>query len=569
MPGAAPTVWPTGGASGPSSSSSWGPSARSPTATPPTCSALADDYRAKGVAVYGVHSDPDVTPEAAAAHAEEYSLTFPMLLDPFQDLAGQVGVQVTPEAAVLDADGQVLYRGRIDDRYNPGDGKRRATAQTPELRHALDAVLAGRTPAVTETEGYGCPLPDPRIVADGGEITFTEHVAPILWKRCAGCHRPGEVGPFSLLTYKDASRRASFIKDITESRRMPPWKPVPGFGTFRNENRLSRRELAILAAWADTGAPEGAPDALPEPPTFPDGWQLGEPDLVLSLPEPYPIPASGDDIYRAFVIPMGLTKDQPIAAVEFRPGNRKVVHHARLYMDPTPESRERDQADPGPGFVTVGGNDIPKPGLGAWIPGALTRMPPPGVGRIIPAGSDLVMLVHYHGSGKPETDHSRVGIYFSKTPIERTMTSIPMSTAKIDIPPGEAHYRIDLHATLPANVHAYSVLPHGHYLLREIKAWAVRPDGSTARLLWIDDWDFNWQGQYHFAEPVPLPKGTKLHVVAEYDNSAANPANPNRPPKRVRFGPASTDEMLGCHIQILADGPADEAITREKWPYGL
>ncbi|HWE37261.1 MAG TPA: cytochrome c [Isosphaeraceae bacterium] len=399
-------------------------------------------------------------------------------------------------------------------------------------------------------------------------VTYTNDVAPILWNRCAGCHHPGEVAPFSLLSYRDAAKRADFLRDVTESRRMPPWKPKAGFGAFLDEARLSPRELDVLARWAEAGAPEGDPADLPTPPTFPDGWRLGTPDLVLTMPEPYDV-SPGADIYRAFVLPIPLDRDRDVAAVEFRPDDRRVVHHARMYVDASADSRRRDAADPGPGFATLGGNDIPRPGLGAWIPGVTPRMPPPGVGHVIKAGSDLILLMHYHGTGKPEADRSRVGLYFSKTPIARAMASIPLSTARIDIPPGEARHRIALRATLPADVHAYSVLPHGHFLLRTIKLWAVLPDGSVLRLLWIDDWDFNWQGQYHFREPVALPKGTTLHVVASYDNSSSNPSNPHHPPVRVRFGPASTDEMLGCHLEILPDTPEAGRTVRAKWPAGL
>lgn len=524
---------------------------------------LARDYGPRGVVFQGVHPDPHVTAEAAARHAGEYGLDFPILLDPDQDLAEQVGATVTPEAAVLDGRGNVLYRGRIDDRYSL-KGQRRGSARSLDLRDALDAVLAGRMPSVAETEAFGCPMPRARAAAEGEKVVYTKHVAPILWTRCARCHRPGEVGPFSLLNYNDAAKRAAFLRDVTADGRMPPWKPRHGFGEFLDEAHLTRRELAVLAAWADAGAPEGDPADLPPAPRFPRGWQLGEPDLILKMPEPFAVPA-GDDIYRAFVLPIPLDHDQAIAALEFRPGNRRVVHHARFYVNPLRTGRHRDRADPAPGFATLGGNDVPGRSLGAWVPGSSPRLAPPGVGHVLKAGSDLILLLHYHGSGKPERDQSSVGLFFSKAPVSRSMYNIPLTTTKIDIPPGESRHRIDVHATLPADVHAYGVLPHGHFLLREMKLWAILPDSTTRRLLWVDDWDFNWQGQYHFAEPVALPKGTKLHVAAHYDNSAENPFNPSSPPRRVRFGLTSTDEMLGCHIQCLPDTPDDARVVQKKW----
>ena len=414
------------------------------------------------------------------------------------------------------------------------------------------------------------PLPKPRpIVAEDQTITFHEHVAPIVWRHCAGCHRPGEVGPFSLLTFQDAAKRAGFLRDVTASREMPPWRAVHGYGDFHDAGRLSRRELAVLARWAEDGAPEGDPAVGTEPPTFPEGWQLGTPDLVATMSEPFVVPANATDIYRAFVLPLPLDRDTAVAAVEFRRGNRRVVHHARFYVDPTDECRRRDAAESGPGFESFGGGDILKPGLGAWVPGLIPRMPPPDVGKVVRKGSDLILLVHYHGTGKEEVDRSSVGLFFCKTPPERRTSTISLSSIKIDIPPGEGRHRIALTAYMKADAHAISVLPHGHFLMREISLRATLPGGQVVPMLWIDDWDFNWQGQYHFARPVPLPKGTRLDVVAYYDNSAENPFNPHRPPRRVKLGWASTDEMLGCHVQVIADDDASQRVLDKATPFGL
>ena len=368
------------------------------------------------------------------------------------------------------------------------------------------------------------------------------------------------MGPFSLLTYKDAAKRAGFLRDVTASREMPPWRAVHGYGDFHDAGRLSRRELAVLARWADDGAPEGDPADGTEPPTFPEGWQLGTPDLVATMPEPFVVPADATDIYRAFVLPLPLDRDTAVAAVEFRRGNRRVVHHARFYVDPTDECRRRDAAEAGPGFESFGGGDILKPGLGAWVPGLIPRMPPPDVGKVVRKGSDLILLVHYHGTGKEEVDRSSVGLFFCKTPPARRTSTISLSSIKIDIPPGESRHRIALTAYMKADAHAISVLPHGHFLMREISLRATLPGGQVVPMLWIDDWDFNWQGQYHFARPVPLPKGTRLDVVAYYDNSAENPFNPHQPPRRVKLGWASTDEMLGCHVQVIADDDESQRI---------
>jgi len=280
------------------------------------------------------------------------------------------------------------------------------------------------------------------------------------------------------------------------------------------------------------------------------------------MPEAFVIPAGDGDTFRAFVVPMPLDRDTAIAAVEFRPGNRRVVHHARFYVDPTDECRRRDAADPIPGFASLGEGDINKPGLGGWVPGLIPRLPPPDVGRVVRKGSDCVLMIHYHGTGKAEVDRSSLGLFFCKSPPRRRMNTLSLSSDKIDIPPGEERHRIAVTAYVKADAHAVSVLPHGHSLLREISLTATLPGGRVLPMLWIDDWDFLWQGQYYFARPVPLPKGTRLDVVAYYDNSADNPFNPHRPPRRVQFGWATTDEMLGCHVQMIPDAGSPDVSDR-------
>ncbi|MDR3635950.1 MAG: redoxin family protein [Isosphaeraceae bacterium] len=536
----------------------------------PEMKRLAEVYGPKGVAFYGLHPDPDVTAEAAAKHAADYSLRFPILLDHDQSVARQAGVRVTPEAVVLAPEGHVLYRGRIDDRVTP-DGKHRDTPAARELMAALDAVLIDEMPTITRTRAFGCPLPPPDevSVADEMPVTFNKHVAPILWKNCAGCHRPGEVGPFPLLTYKDAAKRAEFLRELTSSHRMPPWKPDPSHGVFVDDLRLSDKEIRTLGRWADAGAPEGDPADLPPMPKFADGWGLGEPDLVMKMPETYKVVDGSGDIYQAFVLPLPIERQRTVVAVEFRPGNRKVVHHARVFLDKGDEMKRRDDAEPGPGFRSWGGVDIQRPGLAEWIPGTTPRYWPEGTGKVLEPGTNLVLMIHYHPIGKPELDQSSIGLYFRETPPTRLMASVPLSTAKIDIPPGDKRHKISLVATMPADAHAYGLIPHGHFLMREIKLIAALPDGRNVPMLWINDWDFNWQGQYRYVKPMKLPKGTKLYLDAYYDNSADNPSNPHSPPRRVRFGPGSADEMLGCHVQVIADTPADFQVIKQKWPLGL
>ena len=495
----------------------------------PLMSRLAREFGPRGVLFRGIHSDPDITVEAAASHAREFGLEFPILLDPDAVVARQSGVRVTPEAVILSPDGQVYYRGRIDDRYAP-DGRHRPEAQSRELETALAAILAGSSPVITQTRAFGCPLwlrPNRSQEERTKKITFAQHVAPILWKHCARCHRPGEAAPFSLMTYKDASRRADFICDVTASGRMPPWKPHAGAGVFLDAARLSATEIETLRIWSESGCPQGDPSLAARPPEFTDGWHLGTPDLVLTMPRPYAVSASGPDIYRSFPIPFPLDHDVTICGVEFRPGNRRVVHHSRMHLDTTGDARRRDLRDEEPGFTaslgSSGGPELPYPGIGAWTPGITPRFAADGVGRVVPRGSDVVVQVHYHPTGKPETDQSSIGLFFARKPVTKTMAGYTLCTDRIDIPAGEKRHKILLSTRIKASIHLYTVVPHAHYLCREFRLAATLPDGTVQPLLWITDWDLDWQDQYRYAQPVRLPEGTILTLAAYFDNSADNP----------------------------------------------
>jgi peroxiredoxin len=540
----------------------------------PEIARLARRYTTRGVAFYGLYCDPDVTAESVAAHAAARDLPFPILLDPDHRIARQAGVRVTPEAVVLAPDGQVLYRGRIDDRYAP-DGRRQPEARSHELESALDAVIADELPTVSHTEVFGCPLPPRRNPIQGTHetITFTRHVAPILWNNCAKCHRPGAVGPFSLLTYRDAAKRADFIRDVVLSGQMPPWKPHPGAGVFRDAPRLSAVEKETLERWVETGRAEGDPGDLPPLPRFNDGWQLGTPDVVLTTPEPFKIGPSSKDTYWAFALPVNVGRDLVINGIEFRPGNRRVVHHSRIYLDTTGDARRRDLADPTPGFLGYigppGTAELPYPGLSGWTPGMTPRLAPDGVGRRVPDGSDVVVRVHYHGSGKPEEDRPSVGLFTTKEPVTRNMVGFTFCSNKIDIPPGDKRHTIIISSRVKADVHLYTVVPHAHYLCREFRLSATLADGTIQPLLWIKDWDLDWQDQYRYLKPVRLPKGTLLTLAVFFDNTAENARNPHKPPRRVRYGLGTDDEMCACHLELLPDDPSGYAAYPEKSPFGL
>ena len=533
---------------------------------------LAREFGALGVAFYGIDSRAAGSQELSEWREANWNLPFPILMDPTQSVVRQAEIRCTPEAVVVFPDGQIAYRGRIDDRYTT-DGHHRPQSNTHNLADALKAILADELPVVSTTAAFGTPLPlAPPDVSRGEPITFNKHVAPILWQNCSRCHRPGEVGPFPLLTYRDAVRRADYIREVTESNQMPPWKARQGAGVFIEASRLSAIEKEILAGWAETGCLEGNPSDLPPEPRFSEGWTLGQPDLILSMPEPMELGPDGEDVYRAFALPFPLDHDVTISGLEFKPGNRRVVHHSRVHLDTTGDAIRRDKTDPGPGFagwVRKVSFELPYPGLGGWTPGMTPRYAPDGVGRLVPRGSDVVFMTHYHPSGKIERDQSSLGLYFAKGPVTRHMTGLTLSTDQIDIPPGEKRYVLIQSVRVKADVHLYTAVPHAHYLCREFRLAATLPDGTCQPLLWIDNWDMDWQDQYRYIKPVRLPKGTILTFATYFDNSEDNPRNPNKPPVRVRYGVGTTDEMCACHLEILPDDPSGYAAYPNKSPFGL
>jgi len=399
-------------------------------------------------------------------------------------------------------------------------------------------------------------------------VTFSEHVAPILYNNCVTCHRPGEAAPFSLMSYEDVTKRAATIATVTKSRYMPPWHAEPGFGDFADERRLTDAQIDTIASWVAQGMPRGNAASMPKLPAFLDGWQLGKPDLVLEMPEAFEIPASGPDIYRNFAIPTGLTEDKYVRAVEFRPGTRRVVHHAIFGFVKGGSTATLAGTDGKPGF---GGAMLarmvpafaPAGDLGGWAVGTTPAFLPENVSWTMNAGSDFVLQLHLHPTGKVETEKSTIALYFTNTPPPRKLRDISApglfgALANIDIPAGEKNYVVKGTARTFANMRVYSALAHAHYLGKEFKAIATLPDGSTIPMLWIKDWDFNWQDRYTYKKPIDLPKGTKIDVTISYDNSADNPHNPCSPPRRVQWGLQSFDEMGAVVFQAMTASAEDE-----------
>jgi len=394
-------------------------------------------------------------------------------------------------------------------------------------------------------------------------VTYHKDIAPILFEFCAPCHRPGESGPFPLLTYQDARKRAGLIADVTRRRYMPPWLPETGYGDFVNERRLTAAQIEQIGKWAAAGAAEGSASGAPRPPAFTPGWQLGTPDLVIPVSRPFGLPADGPDLFWNFVLSPDIRQTRYVKAVEVRPGNARSVHHANLLVDRTRSSRRREKTR-GDGFA---GMDLnietatfdPDSHFLFWKPGAAPHIEPDGMAWRLDPGSDLVLNVHFHPTGQAQLVEPSIGLYFTdKPPTQFPMLLQIERDSAIDLSPGARDFAIADDFRLPADVDVIAVYPHAHYLGTSLEGFATLPDGSRQWLIRIPQWDVNWQAVYRCRKPLFLPKGTVISMRFHYDNSADNPRNPNSPPKRVTAGNQSTDEMGHLWLQVLPRGPGDQ-----------
>jgi hypothetical protein len=546
----------------------------------PVLAELHKEYAGKGVAFLGVCSGDDIDAATLARRVAEFKVPFPVYRDEKLAAVQALKPQVASEVCLLDGDFVLRYQGRIDDGYRDRL-KPNVQIKNHDLRRALDEVLAGKTVTVPVTTAVGCALVRATPARATGKVTYYRNVLPILQDNCQQCHRPGDVGPFSLLTYKQAVNWAGDIKDYTRSRRMPPWKPVEGLH-FHNERKLSDKDLATLAAWADGGTPEGDPKDAPPPRSFPEGWQLGKPDLVLKMPEPMQVGPSGRDLFRCVVLPTGLAEDKQVVAVEVRPGNPRILHHTLNFIDTQGRGRKLEQdeqkrekkegeVDVGPGYtVRMGIGFQANGGLGGWAPGQLARQLPEGAYYLLPAGSDVVVQIHYHRNGRPEKDQTQIGLYFARQRKSRRIQSVViqgggrLAPLLFSIPAGKDNFRVEGSIWVDTDCDLHSIMPHMHMVGKKIKVTMTTPPddlrpadrssaaggGEKQTLVAIDDWDYNWQETYFLDKPVKVKAGTRFDVEAYYDNTARNPNNPNTPPKTVRFGEQTTDEMcfvfLGC-----------------------
>lgn len=511
---------------------------------------IVEEYSKQGVEFEGLFPQTQDTREKIEEFKKDRGLLFECRLDPYGRSAIADGVDIVPFFILRDERGNVLYRGALDDH------KVDEFAKNHYLRDALDAVLQGESPVVDFGEPFGCFLMTDIDPIAMEQVTYADHIAEIIDRHCVSCHRPGEAAPFSLIGYDNAQRWARMIAYTTETRVMPPWKAVQGYGRFMNENRLTEEQIELLKAWEAAGAPMGDESRIPEPPKFDSEWMLGEPDLILQLPEEFPISADGRDEYWHFVLEPDIDETVYVTAMDVKPGNRRIVHHVIAFLDEHDQSTQymRRRGIEGFAYETFGSPGfIPTNSLGGWAPGMVPEELPGSAGIELKPGTKVVLQVHYNKSGRPEVDQTRVGLYFSKEPPEEKVLIEWIANPMIRIQPDRDDQVFRAAFTVPRDANVYRVMPHMHLLGRSMKAWAELPDGKTEPLVWVDDWDFNWQFFYTFQKPLKLPAGSRIRVEAVYDNTTANPNNPSNPPRLVTWGEQTTDEMLLLVVALSYD----------------
>jgi tetratricopeptide (TPR) repeat protein len=402
--------------------------------------------------------------------------------------------------------------------------------------------------------------PPPYEKKQAGTLSFAADIAPIVFEKCAACHRPEGIGPFPLLTYDDVNKHARQIVEVTRKRMMPPWSPVPGYCEFDRDGGLSTSEIGMISQWVDEGQSAGNPSELPPLPEFPSGWKYGKPDLVVAMPEPFQVPAAAPtDIYRKFVIRVPIHETKYVRAFDFDPGNKSVVHHMRLRVDRSSSSRAQDLQDPLPGFdgTMFSGDTEPDGFFLVWAPGYELLPKRADLAWTLRKGTDLVLELHLHPTGKEESVQSSIGLYFQPDPPREQLYMVQLTCETIDIAPGAKSVQYEDRYELPVDTTILAVMPHAHFLATDIRSWAVLPDGTKRWLMRIADWDFNWQREYVYTHPIELPSGTTLCMQITYDNSADNLRNPHNPPRRVFIGRDTFNEMAQVFFQVLATDPRE------------
>ncbi len=502
---------------------------------------LYSTYSAKGVEFQAYFPNDIETPEGVSEFISKSKAEYPWSFDRGAVITRKTGVSQLPTIVIYNEKGEKVYFGTVDDSLTGENIKHQY------VKEKLDGILAGKKVSYTETECIGCFVMASEKPPAPKTPTYAEDVANILNNHCVECHRPNEVAPFSLQNYDDAKKWARMISIVTESKKMPPWKAVPNYNEFHDANVLTKEQIDTLKNWAENDAPRGDKSKEPSPKKFSSEWTLGTPDLIASAEKEFSLPAEGKDIYRNFIVKTNFTETKYIKAMNVRPGNPRVVHHVIAFLDEKGRSHslESKNNDGQPGYSTFGGvGFIPDGALGGWAPGLRPQMTPDGSAFELKPGTTIVLQIHYHLSGKPEKDLTKLGLYFAKEPIKRTMQLAWIANPMFRLKPGDPNAKVQLSYPIPSDVTVYGAMPHMHLLGKSMKAWAELPDKTIKPIVWVSDWDFNWQMNYMFKQPMKLPKGSRVFVEGYYDNSADNPNQPNDPPKEIRWGEETTDEMF-------------------------
>jgi peroxiredoxin len=508
---------------------------------------LAEGFGPRGVAFVGLSSHPRDSAEAIGRFRAVHRIRFPVLEDRGGVIAERLGATRTPTVVVLDERRAIRYRGRIDDQYVRG--ARLAAPRHRDLAGAIEALLAGRPVDPSETEAIGCPIdrPEPGSGSLSGTVTETEtytydrDVAPILRRRCVVCHSKGQIAPFSLATYRQASGWAQAMAEAVLERRMPPWHADPAYGTFANDAHLTETEIGVITGWVRQGCPKGAAIAplVPLPERGGGGWSIPGPDLVVAIPRPFLVPAEGIVDYQEFEVDPGFGEDRWVAAAEIQPGSRAVVHHCTVFLKPAGAA--------GPEYTPGALGSFC---LAAMAPGTPAMILPPGMAKRIPAGWRIVFVVHYAPNGTAQTDQTRLGLTVaSAKAVRHEVVTQLLYDPDLRIPPYAANHRVERSWQAPADLLLLAMFPHMHLRGKSFRYEAAYPDGTSETLLYVPRYDFNWQHRYVLAEPKRIPAGTTLRCIAHYDNSAANPANPD-PGATVRTGKQSSDEMFNGYFDV-------------------
>ena len=537
---------------------------------------LNHEYRSKGFVFLGINSNAGDSESEIAEHAKQFELDFPILKDRDNVVADSALADRTPEILVLDGMARIRYRGAIDDQYSYG--ARRPEPRNHYLRDALDAILEDRKVETPATKVVGCLIErvEPKVVrrsenvrvrpaspeimaareeidpevGDIGQVTYASDVAAIVQNKCQSCHRPGQVAPFPLTNYDEVRKHSAMIEEVVDNLRMPPWHADPRHGEFSNDRSLTAKERATLLAWIERGMPLGDPKDIPEAPSYPEGWSIGEPDVVFELPKPYTVPAQGVVDYVYVRVPTNFTEDKWIQGAEAKPGDRSVVHHILVFVDDHQGEKRGLRKDAH---------------LCGYAPGEMPSRFADGTAKRIPAGSDLIFQLHYTPNGRVRQDLSKLGLVFAKAPVTREARTLPIINTKFIIPANRDDVPVSSSMTLPADVRLLSFMPHMHLRGKSFQYTITKPGGEPEIALSVPGYDFGWQSYYILKEPMELPKGTRIDCLAHFDNTASNPHNPD-PDKIVRWGEQTFEEMMIGYIDIdvpVGASPREGTETRE------